>query len=386
MTILLYSATSSSSISTTNMFSLLHQEPEEEAKKGHYHDGAHEETIIVRPKTFDPNQDYSAFTLSSAVSPQPLAPPPSSLNNYHEEDIVVGPVVCFSSSSILQRQNPSPKPMGRDFQVVASVPVGSDLDLLQDQDSVLECLGPLLGGWTVNKRPTTISRGADNLNEKIKHYFPDHLPAKRRRISSSTMSSTSVLDDPWTSSEGIGGTCEERVPKKKKDIGVTDHQAALWDKRFHELVEFQRRFGHCLVPHKWSENLVLATWVKRQRYQWRLHEQRKRSTLIQERRDALSELGFVWDSHNATWEERFNELVEYKRLKGHTSVPSTDKNHTLSVWVQCQRRQWKLIKEEPVDTPGYQMKQNRIERLEAMGFIWEPRKHHQREQEEEGGR
>jgi hypothetical protein len=163
-----------------------------------------------------------------------------------------------------------------------------------------------------------------------------------------------------------------------EDVGLTDHQAAMWTKRFGELVRFREKFGHCLVPHKWAENLALATWVKRQRYQWKLREQGKRSTLTKERRDALDNLGFVWDSHNAIWEERFNELVEFKRVHGHTSVPSTHKNHSLSVWVQCQRRQWKLLKDETGsrDTATYRMKQNRVDRLEALGFVWEPRKHH----------
>jgi hypothetical protein len=324
---------------------------------------------LVRPKTFDRllEPDYSARTLigGSTGAVSKLEQPPVKTN----QQSVLVPVSVPSS---LQRQNPSPKPLGYDIQVVASVPVTSDPNLLQEQDSVLECLGPLLGeprtAVAPNKRPRT-TRTADQHSRKMQEY--PH--SKRRRLSSGSSTSTSKKEE------------DEQGTKNKKEIGLTDHQAALWENRFKELAGFQQSFGHSLVPHKWSENLALATWVKRQRYQWKLREQGKRSTLTQERNDSLSELGFVWDSHNAIWEERFNELVEYKRVQGHTSVPSTDKNHSLSVWVQCQRRQWKLMKDEPVDsndTPGYRIKQTRIEKLDALRFIWEPRK--QNQQEEEG--
>lgn len=391
----------------------------------------HEE-LLVRPKT---RSDRPGDVGESSHHHQPSSAPYSyssslvpSHHHYHHQAPASSSPCCGeknaagSSSGLVhhlhhqhhqQRQNPSPKPLGSDIQVVAHVQVGSDPALLQDQDSVLECLGPLLvggfGGF-VSTTGAAAENHHNNNNENNKKRpaialasekqdigflqtaacgVPRTPPSpkkqqqqQRRRISTSTTSSSNTAGNGAVLlqvEEQRGGELAKNCDNTtitSNEVGLTDHQAALWDMRFKELVDFRARFGHCLVPHKWWENLALATWVKRQRYQWKLREQGKRSTLTQERGEALSELGFVWDSHNATWEERFNELVEYKRLQGHTSVPSTDRNHPLSVWVQCQRRQWKLMKDEDVDTPGYQIKQSRVERLEALGFIFEPRKRH----------
>jgi hypothetical protein len=35
-------------------------------------------------------------------------------------------------------------------------------------------------------------------------------------------------------------------------------------------LNFKRRFGHWLLPHNLAENIPLAQWVKRQRYQYKL--------------------------------------------------------------------------------------------------------------------
>src|SRR5438445_12544688 len=38
-----------------------------------------------------------------------------------------------------------------------------------------------------------------------------------------------------------------------------------WERRFAQLEEFKRRFGHCFVPVEWPENEALGRWVANQR-------------------------------------------------------------------------------------------------------------------------
>jgi hypothetical protein len=104
------------------------------------------------------------------------------------------------------------------------------------------------------------------------------------------------------------------------------------------LVEYQRRHGHCQVPHNWSKNVALAQWVKCQRYQQKLREKGKHSTLSDKRNDSLDHLGFVWSSHRAILEEPLVELKAYAQIYGNCSM-SIDflENPTLAVWVKCQR-------------------------------------------------
>lgn len=147
--------------------------------------------------------------------------------------------------------------------------------------------------------------------------------------------------------------------------------AENWTEKFEELMEFRGRYGHCLVPNCFPENPALAQWVKRQRYQYKLKVESKRSTMSDERIQALDRIGFVWDSHRAIWDERLQELLEYRCSHGDCNVPSRfAENRQLAVWVKRQRRQYKFYME---DKPS-SMTPERIHRLEMIGFEWDLRK------------
>lgn len=160
------------------------------------------------------------------------------------------------------------------------------------------------------------------------------------------------------------------------------YQAENWTEKFEELIEFRQHYGHCLVPNCFPENAALAQWVKRQRYQYKLKVENKRSAMSEERVHALEEFGFIWDSHRAIWDERLHELMQYKQLTGHCNVPSRyARNRQLAVWVKRQRRQYKFFTE---DKPS-SMTVERVHRLEAVGFEWDLRKV-SKDYEEEGQR
>ena len=75
--------------------------------------------------------------------------------------------------------------------------------------------------------------------------------------------------------------------------------------------------------------------VKRQRYQFKLKSENAHSTLSDEREQALREVGFVFDSHEAMWEERFNQLIRFRETQGHVRVPTKyPANPQLSIWVK----------------------------------------------------
>lgn len=150
-----------------------------------------------------------------------------------------------------------------------------------------------------------------------------------------------------------------------------DYQSEQWNDRFKDLVSFQARTGHCLVPHSFESNPALAQWVKRQRYQHKLKREGKHSTLTDEREHALEKLGFVWESHKAAWQEKFSELVEYARKNGDSNVPTSfSANKSLAIWVKCQRRQYKLFRQGKKSN----MTQERIAMMESLNFCWNPRK------------
>jgi hypothetical protein len=141
-----------------------------------------------------------------------------------------------------------------------------------------------------------------------------------------------------------------------------------WSQRYHELTQFHQEFSHCLVPLNWHRSPSLAHWVKRQRYQHRVKREGKHSTMTEERQGALESLGFIWDSHSAGWEERWNELREFKERHGHCKVPKKfPENPQLAVWVKCQRRQFKLFGE---GKNSKMMTKERIKKLQILGFVF----------------
>jgi len=153
------------------------------------------------------------------------------------------------------------------------------------------------------------------------------------------------------------------------------HHFEMWQKRFAELVGFQKNFKHCLVPFDYqAENLAtgeLCRWVRRQRYQYNLFRQEKHSSMTLERIRKLNNIGFVWDSREALWQERLRELLKFEEEYGNCDVPAIyAPNPQLGSWVKCQRRQYKLYLEGKTSN----MTKERKEELEKYGFQWSIRK------------
>jgi len=164
---------------------------------------------------------------------------------------------------------------------------------------------------------------------------------------------------------------EVKPTKNLKEVKFRAYQAENWTGKFEELLQFRDMNGHCLVPNCHPDNPALAQWTKRQRYQYKLKMDGKRSTITDERVRALDEAGFVWDSHKAVWAERLEELKEFRKEFGHCNVPSRyQTNHQLAIWVKRQRRQWK----NKMDSQPNCMTDERQRNLEALGFVWDMKK------------
>jgi hypothetical protein len=143
-----------------------------------------------------------------------------------------------------------------------------------------------------------------------------------------------------------------------------------WNSRLQELKIYVQENGSALVPHTFPPNPQLARWVKRQRRQYKIMQDGGASTMTQSRVDLLNHVDFVWDSHEAAWEEKLHELDVYRRRRGNCLVPSNyAHNPQLATWVKCQRRQNKLF------WAGQQsaMTKERILKLNSIGFEWEIR-------------
>jgi len=130
-----------------------------------------------------------------------------------------------------------------------------------------------------------------------------------------------------------------------------------WKELFAALLKFKENNGHCKVPRAWPENSDLSYWVGKQRANYR------KGSLSLERIEHLEQIGFIWDTIENSWEENYSALIEYKSATSNCDVPDKwPMNLKLSHWVGKQRSDWKKNR----------LSADRIERLNAIGFTWDP--------------
>ncbi|GFH61992.1 hypothetical protein CTEN210_18468 [Chaetoceros tenuissimus] len=154
-----------------------------------------------------------------------------------------------------------------------------------------------------------------------------------------------------------------------------------WNKRLEELKEFKTKHEHCIVPRHYGPNKALGVWVQAQRTRYRLmKEGSKCCGMTEERVKKLQSIGFLWNPMDIFWNERFQELREFKAQHGHCNVPKKyDSNKALGMWVKTQRAQFRLMKEGLKSS----MTDERVEKLEHIGFVWNRSKDTWKEKYEE---
>ncbi len=139
-----------------------------------------------------------------------------------------------------------------------------------------------------------------------------------------------------------------------------DALVIAWEEKFNELKKFKKNHGNCDVPGEYSENQSLASWVIAQRARYR------RNSLEQERINKLDSIGFDWNPRDKTdflWQQKFEELQNFKRSHGHCEVHNVDQgNQSLVRWMTKQRAYYRRNNIEP----------ERVNKLNSIGFDWNP--------------
>lgn len=130
-------------------------------------------------------------------------------------------------------------------------------------------------------------------------------------------------------------------------------KASAWQEQYNKLAEFHRLHGHCVIPKTQS---ALAQWTYTQR--------RRKERLSREQKRLLEAIGFQWDPAGMELEERFRQLSAFKKKYGHCRVPTRslpEEFPGLGRWVESMRLHRRKLPPE------------RVERLDAIGFIWDAR-------------
>jgi len=87
----------------------------------------------------------------------------------------------------------------------------------------------------------------------------------------------------------------ERIGILNKEGFVWDSHEITWMRKYYDLVDYRKIYGHCRVPSCSKECPQLATWVKCQRRQFRLRREGKSSAMTKERIKLLDDIGFSWE-------------------------------------------------------------------------------------------
>jgi hypothetical protein len=167
----------------------------------------------------------------------------------------------------------------------------------------------------------------------------------------------------------------ERIARLTKlGFAFSTYKKKTFDERCVEWLEYKTKYNRD-PPCNHDR---LGQWVLTMRRQYKLFKNGKKSTLTQERFDRLTEWGFRWETNIKTpefvspamsWDERYKQLVEYKKQNGHCNVPQ--KHPGLGNWVHRQRREYAWYKE---GKSSKHMTEDKIKKLKAVGFQWVTRK------------
>jgi len=164
---------------------------------------------------------------------------------------------------------------------------------------------------------------------------------------------------------------QERINKLETLGFVWNALEAQWNSNFELLHLYKKDYGDCLVPHRYViDGVALGKWVDKQRQDYRTLQEGKSSLMTQERIKKLSGVGFVWNALEAQWNSNFELLHLYKKDHGDCLVPKSYMINgvALGSWVNTQRHEYRKLQEGKSSV----MTQERINKLEALGFVWEP--------------
>lgn len=141
---------------------------------------------------------------------------------------------------------------------------------------------------------------------------------------------------------------EERMIKLELISFIWDEHSEKWDENFEKLRK-SRESETQLEP-------MVKSWLENQR------QQHAKGKLNKYRLERFASIGVTLDYFAELWDSRYQCLLDYKKENGHCDVPHHHISNRIPLgkWVASQRGNFKKG----------ELNQERIEKLESIGFIW----------------
>jgi len=209
-----------------------------------------------------------------------------------------------------------------------------------------------------------------------------------RKKQENNCKSTYLTDERHKKLQKHGFAWRTKCTKEQSDLERKNRSGAenkRWEMFFHQLLDYKKKNGNCLVPKIFKENQTLSAWVFKQRSQMKLRKDGKESRLTDERANKLNDVGFVWDAKSdeewkrldqlkkkkqadILWDQHYNKLVAFKKEFGHTRIPKRyNANQALSTWVFRQRAHYRALRRNS----HHSLTERRQRKLNQIGFEFE---------------
>ena len=145
-----------------------------------------------------------------------------------------------------------------------------------------------------------------------------------------------------------------------------------FEERCNQLLRFKEEFGHCKVPNVYSDNPSLGNWCNSTRSAYRRTQQGLKSdrNLTPDRIKRLEEIGLEWYPDKASFDKRYDDLVAFKKEFGHCNVTRSGYKGISSLGDWCSAMRNAYRRKQNGDKIRVNLSQERIERLEEIGFRW----------------
>ena len=113
--------------------------------------------------------------------------------------------------------------------------------------------------------------------------------------------------------------------KKKKARGNPGiEQSEKWLKRYNQLKRFYQEHGHTLVPYDYEADPKFGSWVKTQRYAYRV----KKSTMTKTRIDMLNKINFDWERSGCGFRRLSSGSISNAKVKVQKDTSACTKEET----------------------------------------------------------
>lgn len=166
---------------------------------------------------------------------------------------------------------------------------------------------------------------------------------------------------------------QQKMPKERleklEEIGfefVVEPEGITWERGVKDLKEYKEKNGDCDVPSGYDESPQLLKWIHYQRELYR------KGLLSGARKAELENLNFEWEhsmpsahapkkSAQEIWDMQLEKLKSFKSENGHCNIfVHNNEDPRLVRWIETQRTTYRKG----------QMTEDRIQKLENLGFEW----------------